>query len=177
MKVPKINPMGNIPLTYIRHVNLDKDYRVVEDVLDESELDCETADKDDHLRFRFAHRLGLKVFEPDKPVKVGNWYFDFELKKVHKAVSAGQPDLNPLYLILAPVIWLLLSDSVTLDGRLVEAKSGRLLARKKLSNSITPKNYRSHHGPPTLPLIEHGALRLLNDLEKKALKTVGQTLS
>ncbi|MEM9634130.1 MAG: hypothetical protein AAGA50_22565 [Pseudomonadota bacterium] len=140
-------------------------------------LNTKTASKDDHLRFRFAHCLGLTVFDSSVPISDGAWHFDFKLTKIHKTASTGDNQLNELNVAMSLMFWLFLSASVTLEGCLVDSSSGRTLSKKKLSNSITPTNFRSHHGSPTLPLIEHGALRLLSVLEKQALKTLANTAS
>jgi hypothetical protein len=177
VKLPKINPRSGIPQVYIRETNLERYPEIVERVLRQSGLNSETAGKEEHLQFWFAHCLGLKTPDPGNSAPGKGWYFDFSVKKVNKAEDASISDLSLLDLVVTALTAVLLPAAVKLEGRLVDIASGRILAKKKLSNTVTPKTYRSSDGPPALPLIKHGALRLLNDLEKKALKCIANTAS
>ncbi|MET1415303.1 hypothetical protein ABVF61_23720 [Roseibium sp. HPY-6] len=173
MKVPQIHPRSGLPPIFLKEVDLHQYPNLAETVLGRSFLNSETAEVEEHLRFWFANCVGLKPIDVSKAEEEKGWHFSFQLTKVHKAASSGVEDFSMPNILLSLLLSAFLPASVTVKGRLVEASSGRTLAEKKLSNTITPKHYRSSDGPPALPLVEHAVLRLLDDLEKKAIRARG----
>ncbi|MEM9634131.1 MAG: hypothetical protein AAGA50_22570 [Pseudomonadota bacterium] len=171
MQIPSVNPRTKFPPVKLGTVDYD-----LQDGYRESFLDLFRA-KPGRIRNReqlleyFAQFFGLQVFE-DKTPGQDVWVYKFAVTDIKNEIGATDFGSSEIGTIVSLFLFFLHqpSISVTLEGQLIDARTGKVIAGYRLTEEFKASRSLFTRRVKSLPMIEVAAIKLLMLLKDDAQK-------
>ena len=166
MKIPQIEKRLVVPPILMGEIKIELRHDFLERLKNLADPYSSTAKNENQLRAYFANFLGIPIHKRTNQTSEESWVYSFTVTDISNETRADSYDfLGPIGLIP----WLLFqpSVSVSIEGKLVDSKSGNTLSKATAEQSFNPRRSFFPRRVQSLPMIEVAAVSLLKELKEK----------
>ncbi|WP_415717072.1 hypothetical protein [Roseibium sp.] len=177
MKVPTVNPRRRCPPILLGTIDLDLPKGFGENILDLFRAKPGRVSNREQLIEYFALFFGLGVFDAEKS-QHEVWVYDFAVIDIQNKVETADFGTSDIGLAVSLFSFLARqpSVSVTLEGQLTEARTGKVVSSRKIKEEFAISRSIFTRCIKSLPMIEVAAVKLLKSLKEEAQFNVTATV-
>jgi hypothetical protein len=169
MQIPTINPRMKCPQIQLGPIDLDLQDEFRESFLDRFRSKSRRLSSREQLLEYFSHFFGLQVFQP-KEADRDIWIYKFTVVNIKNEIGAADFGTSDIGLVVSIFLFFFHqpSVSVSLEGQLIEASTGRVISGYRINEKFRTSRSLFSRRIKSLPMIEVAAVKLLKHLKRDA---------